>query len=206
MTWKHTWLTISGMDGLILPGMIDDPGCTAGSLISSMPVRGPMTIRRRSLAIFDRSMARPRSVRAERRRVAHALHELDAVLADAQLEARDLAQMLVHQRGILLLDRHAGADGRAADAEVAQVVGRFRHAPQRAVERAGVRRELLAEADGHRVLQVRAARLHDVVELAALLGERVAQALERRRQRPELRQRRRAGCSWGSCRSSTAPC
>ena len=41
MTWKQTWLTISGIEGLILPGMIDDPGCTAGSLISSMPVRGP---------------------------------------------------------------------------------------------------------------------------------------------------------------------
>ena len=26
ITWKQTWLTISGTDGLTLPGMIDEPG------------------------------------------------------------------------------------------------------------------------------------------------------------------------------------
>ena len=56
--------------------------------------------------------------------------------------------------------------------------------------RAGVRGELLAEADRHRILQVRAAGLHDVVELPALRGERVAQRLERRHERVELRQAR----------------
>ena len=61
MTWKQTWFTISGIDGLIFPGMIDDPGCTAGSLISSIPVRGPITMRRRSLAILLRSIASTRS-------------------------------------------------------------------------------------------------------------------------------------------------
>ena len=90
ITWKQTWFTISGIDGLILPGMIDDPGCTAGSLISSMPVRGPMTMRRRSLAILLRSIASTRSVRAEAGHVAHALHELNAILPDAQLEPGDL--------------------------------------------------------------------------------------------------------------------
>ena len=60
ITWKQTWLTISGMDGLILPGMIDDPGCTAGNLISSIPVRGPITMMRRSLAILLRSIASTR--------------------------------------------------------------------------------------------------------------------------------------------------
>jgi hypothetical protein len=30
-TWKQTWLTISGTDGFTLPGMIEEPGCTAGS-------------------------------------------------------------------------------------------------------------------------------------------------------------------------------
>ena len=44
ITWKQTWFTISGMDGLIFPGMIDEPGCTAGRTISSIPVRGPMTM------------------------------------------------------------------------------------------------------------------------------------------------------------------
>ena len=31
ITWKQTWLTISGTDGFTLPGMIEEPGCTAGS-------------------------------------------------------------------------------------------------------------------------------------------------------------------------------
>ena len=31
ITWKQTWFTISGTDGLTFPGMIDEPGCTAGS-------------------------------------------------------------------------------------------------------------------------------------------------------------------------------
>ena len=88
MTWKQTWFTISGIDGLILPGMIDEPGCTAGSLISSMPVRGPITIRRRSLAILLRSIASTRSDALNAGGVAHALHQLDAIVADAQIEAR----------------------------------------------------------------------------------------------------------------------
>ena len=56
-TWKHTWLTISGTDGFTLPGMIDDPGCTAGSEISDIPARGPMLSNRRSLAILPTSTA-----------------------------------------------------------------------------------------------------------------------------------------------------
>ena len=57
ITWKHTWLTISGIDGFTLPGMIDDPGCTAGSAISESPARGPMLSSRRSLATLPSSTA-----------------------------------------------------------------------------------------------------------------------------------------------------
>ena len=57
MTWKQTWFTISGTDGFTFPGMIDDPGCTAGSTISERPARGPMLSRRRSLATLPTSTA-----------------------------------------------------------------------------------------------------------------------------------------------------
>ena len=57
ITWKHTWLTISGTDGFTLPGMIDEPGCTAGSEISDSPARGPMLRSRRSLATLLSSTA-----------------------------------------------------------------------------------------------------------------------------------------------------
>ena len=36
-TWNETIAASSGMTGLILPGMIDEPGCNAGRLISANP-------------------------------------------------------------------------------------------------------------------------------------------------------------------------
>ena len=53
MMSKHTWFTTSGMTGFTLPGMIDEPGCIAGRLISPNPARGPELNSRRSLQIFD---------------------------------------------------------------------------------------------------------------------------------------------------------
>src|SRR3954447_7690697 len=41
------------MTGLTLPGMIDDPGCWGGRLISLRPHRGPDDSHRRSLQILD---------------------------------------------------------------------------------------------------------------------------------------------------------
>lgn len=51
-TWAATMSTASGMTGLTLPGMIEDPGCRSGRAISARPVRGPEAIQRRSLAIL----------------------------------------------------------------------------------------------------------------------------------------------------------
>ena len=90
-------------------------------------------MRRRSLAILLRSIASTRSCALNAGDVAHALHELNAVCADAQIETGDLLEILVHQRRIFLLDGHAGADRAAADAEIAQVVrGLVRRASRRA--------------------------------------------------------------------------
>ena len=50
---------------------------------------------------------------------------------------------------------------------------RIVHALEATRQRAGVRRELLAKPDRHRVLKVRAAGLHDVIELLPLRDERV---------------------------------
>jgi hypothetical protein len=51
-TCAATIMTASGMTGLILPGMIDEPGWSAGRVISPIPPAGPLFIGRRSLAIF----------------------------------------------------------------------------------------------------------------------------------------------------------
>ncbi|TLD45590.1 MAG: hypothetical protein FAZ92_02126 [Accumulibacter sp.] len=52
ITRKLVWLTTSGMTGLTLPGMIDDPGCICGRLISFRPQRGPEASMRMSLQIL----------------------------------------------------------------------------------------------------------------------------------------------------------
>ena len=52
MTWALTMHTASGITGFTLPGMIDEPGCRSGMLISRSPARGPEPIQRRSLAIL----------------------------------------------------------------------------------------------------------------------------------------------------------
>ena len=52
MTCAHTIVVASAITGFTLPGMIDEPGCSAGSSISPRPASGPEFIQRRSFAIF----------------------------------------------------------------------------------------------------------------------------------------------------------
>ena len=61
MTCAQTMSVASGRTGLTLPGMMLDPGCRSGRLISPRPVRGPDPIQRRSLQIFVRLTATVRS-------------------------------------------------------------------------------------------------------------------------------------------------
>src|SRR5271157_5348478 len=51
MTWYAIIVRHSGIDGLTLPGMIEEPGCTAGRAISPRAVVGPEARSRRSLHI-----------------------------------------------------------------------------------------------------------------------------------------------------------
>ena len=58
ITWAATWVTTSGITGLTLPGMIDEPFWSFGTT-SPRPARGPEYIQRRSLAIWCSSRRRP---------------------------------------------------------------------------------------------------------------------------------------------------
>ena len=58
ITLKQTWLVTSGMTGLTLPGMMEEPGAIGGRFTSCRPQRGPEAMRRKSLQIFDSLMAR----------------------------------------------------------------------------------------------------------------------------------------------------
>ena len=53
--------TASGITGLTLPGMMLEPGCSAGSEISASPASGPEFIQRRSFEILSSATAQARS-------------------------------------------------------------------------------------------------------------------------------------------------
>ena len=53
ITSNAIWLTTSGMTGLTLPGMIEEPACIGGRLISFKPARGPDESSRRSLQVLE---------------------------------------------------------------------------------------------------------------------------------------------------------
>ena len=55
-----TWVTISHMTGLTLPGMIDDPACSSGRCSSPRPVAGPDPMSLMSLAILISATAKLR--------------------------------------------------------------------------------------------------------------------------------------------------
>ena len=52
ITWAATCMAVSQATGLTLPGMMLEPGCSAGRVTSPSPPSGPEFIHRRSLAIF----------------------------------------------------------------------------------------------------------------------------------------------------------
>ena len=62
ITRTHTCATLSAMTGFTLPGMMELPGCTSGSVISPRPARGPDAAHRTSLATFSSATAQPLSV------------------------------------------------------------------------------------------------------------------------------------------------
>ena len=53
ITSKHTWFITSGITGLTLPGMMDEPAWRAGNWMSPTPACGPEDSRRRSLLILE---------------------------------------------------------------------------------------------------------------------------------------------------------
>ena len=70
ITRKLVWFTTSGITGFTLPGMIEEPGCICGRLISLKPQRGPEASSRRSLQILvsldEVRLAHPRAGRRRR--------------------------------------------------------------------------------------------------------------------------------------------
>ena len=53
ITCAETCITISGITGLTLPGIIEEPGCNAGIINSFSPETGPLPIHLISFAILN---------------------------------------------------------------------------------------------------------------------------------------------------------
>ena len=121
-----------------------------------------------------------------------ALHAFEKVVGRVQSQPGQFAEPRDHARMVFGMGVEAGAGGRPADAQPPQALGRSRHTVAVAPHRLGVSAELLTEAHRHRVLQVRAARLDDAVELDGLGLERVGQSVERGQQFVEAPERAEA--------------
>ena len=145
------------MTGLTLPGMIDEPGWRAGSLISAKPVRGPDDISSRSSAILARSTASPRSA-AE----TASIGAIDCV-AWTSCSAVRSSKPVCSARFLTTSSMYSGSAFKPVPTAVAPMFCSSSPSAASAIRaraRANgqrVRRELLAQADGHGVLHVRAA-------------------------------------------------
>ena len=182
ITSKATWFTTSGITGLTLPGMIDEPACRAGRLISPKPARGPDESRRRSLQIFESltatRLSTPEScTNAPQSWVAST--RSGAVTSGMPVISR---RWRADPRRVVGMRGDAGADRRRAHVDLADQPGRLGQPLLVLAEHQRVGAELLAEGHRHRVLQLGAADLQHVGELDGLLGEGAAQHGHRSRQ------------------------
>ena len=148
ITWADTWHTTSGITGLTLPGMIEEPFCNSGMTISEIPERGPDPIQRRSLAILVSDTATDlRAPDASTETVAVGLG-LERVGGRHDLEPGVGDQPRAHARRELGMRVQAVADGGAAKRDLADAGEAVAHPPRTLAHLRGVAAELLAE--GHR--------------------------------------------------------
>ena len=148
--------------------MIDDPGWTAGSVISARPALGPMLSSRRSLATLPNSTAS--------RRIAPEYATTSPMLCVTRKRffAGTSGSPVYRDRfcTTALPEILSGVEARAnrcrPDVQFRQLPRRGRDIVAAAFDARGEAAELLTERDRDRVLQVRPSRLDHVVELVAL--------------------------------------
>ena len=180
ITRAPTMMTASGMTGLTLPGMIDEPGCRSGMCSSPRPVFGPDPIQRRSLQILvsETAMTRraPDASTSPSRAPCASKWSFASVIGSPESAASDGDDLLREaRRGV-----DAGADGGAAERNLGDA-GERRPAIALDAEPhlARVAAELLAEGDRGRVHEVGAAGLHGALPQLGLLLERDGEVVER---------------------------
>ena len=179
--------SISAITGLTLPGIIEEPGWTAGSVISASPVSGPELISRRSLAIRISSSASERSAPETCAKAAMLWVASTRLGAGRSGNPVSSAEPSHHRGRVVRMAVHARARRRRAEVQLVQVLRRASIQSARRAHRRAVGGELLAEPDRDGVLQVRAARLDHAVELDPLLAEGLSEVARRRKRRASIR-------------------
>ncbi len=107
---------------------------------------------------------------------------LERVLGSGDLQTGRLRELCAHARRELGVGVEAGAGRGAAERNLRHLRQRDAHAASTEAHLCGVAGELLPERDGHRIHQMRAAGLDDVVKLGRLGCERALERVERRQQ------------------------
>ena len=159
------------MTGLTLPGMIEEPGCSAGRLISASPARGPEVSRIRSLAILESLIATLLSAPEYTTNPCWSQVAASMSLAGTMGLPVSLARWCGAPLGVALGGVEAGADGGGAHVDRVEVLLRVAQELDLAVQRGGEGVELLAHRHGDRVLQLGAAHLDDLQVRVALGAE-----------------------------------
>ena len=123
ITWQHTWLTISGTDGLTLPGMIEDPGCTAGKLdfgdARSRPHAQQPQVRR-DLGHLDRQPPQRPGVGEH---ISHALRHPEPVGGGTKRQAGVAREVADRFARVVVAGVEAGADGGCAEVQLVELLG-----------------------------------------------------------------------------------
>ena len=136
-----------------------------------MPACGPDDSSRRSLQIFESLTAARFSVPGQRHEDAGVGRGLDEVGRGLLRDAGELLELEAHGLGVARVGRDAGADRGGAHVDLVEPLDDLGEAVVVLLQRVGEPDELLAEGHRHGILQLRAADLEHVRELAALRGE-----------------------------------
>ena len=182
MTCAATWRTTSGMTGLTLPGMIDEPFCSSGRKISPMPARGPEPMSAMSCAILVSDTATTFSAPDSSTSASRLACASNGSAGGSILSLVCLRELAADLLGELRVRVEPGAGRGAAERDLAHVDERRLDALLAEADLRRVAAELLAEGHGHRVHEVRAPRLDDVLEALGLARERALELLERGQQ------------------------
>ncbi len=165
ITSKATWFMTSGITGLTLPGMMDEPAWRAGSRMSPKPACGPLESRRRSLQILLSLVATRLSTPDSCTKAPVSCVASIRLAACSTGTPHSSARWRQTMFGIAGRRVDAGAYGRGAQVDFLDQRAGLAQAGLVLADHDRVGQEFLAQRHGHGVLQLGAADLQHVPEL-----------------------------------------